>query len=528
MFGCGNKVGDNMREFNTTGICFPDEHYMVNIDERIARIDNMINSGKYFYINRGRQYGKTTTLSLMREKLQDKYIIFSISFEGLPEEEILDASKLFISFFRRLSLSIKYSSYINDDIRDFISEVAKSKELSSEDFSEAISRLVYIARKKVVVLIDEVDQAGNYDSFIIFMKLLRMKYLERRLRPTFHSVILAGVYDIQNLKLRIRPDNEHQMNSPWNIAVRFDEDMSLSEHGIANMLAEYAVDRNISMDIVVMAKLLREYTSGYPFLVSRICQIIDTHNFSWNKTGFLEAIKEILVEKNTLFDDMIKKLDDFPILNKMLYNILYNGTTYPYSPDNKEVSLATMFGYAARDEYNRVKVSNRIFELRLYNKYILDEATSERIFNEGAYNKQRFIADNQLDMKKILNCFVNSYNEIYGDNDFKFLEKMGRKLFILFIKPIINGVGNYYIEAQTRDETRTDLIIDYCGHQYVIEMKIWRGEEYNSRGEKQLKDYLDYFNQNTGYMVSFNFNKNKIVGVHEINIDDKRIIEAVV
>ena len=58
---------------------------------------------------------------------------------------------------------------------------------------------------------------------------------------------------------------------------------------------------------------------------------------------------------------------------------------------------------------------------------------------------------------------------------------------------IINGTGNYYIEAQTRDQTRTDIIVDYLGKQYVIELKIWRGDEYNKRGEKQMAEYLKYY-----------------------------------
>ena len=49
------------------------------------------------------------------------------------------------------------------------------------------------------------------------------------------------------------------------------------------------------------------------------------------------------------------------------------------------------------------------------------------------------------------------------------------------------------IIIQTRDQTRTDIIVDYLGKQYVIELKIWRGDEYNKRGEKQLAEYLDYY-----------------------------------
>ena len=82
------------------------------------------------------------------------------------------------------------------------------------------------------------------------------------------------------------------------------------------------------------------------------------------------------------------------------------------------------------------------------------------------------------------------FNDIYGNQPDKFKEDDGRKLFLLYLRPIINGVGNYYIEAQTRNQRRTDVIVDYLGKQYIIELKIWHGDEYNSRGEQQIADYL--------------------------------------
>ncbi len=96
------------------------------------------------------------------------------------------------------------------------------------------------------------------------------------------------------------------------------------------------------------------------------------------------------------------------------------------------------------------------------------------------------------------------------------------------MKPIINGVGNYYVEAQTRDTKRTDIIVDYLGEQFIIELKIWHGNEYNERGEKQLTEYLDYYHKDKGYMLSFNFNKKKETGVKELVVCGKTIVEAVV
>lgn len=104
----------------------------------------------------------------------------------------------------------------------------------------------------------------------------------------------------------------------------------------------------------------------------------------------------------------------------------------------------------------------------------------------------------------------------------------GRRFFLLYLKPIINGVGNFYVEARTRDMRRTDVIIDYRGQQFVCELKIWHGGEYHRRGEKQLMDYLDSYHLMTGYMLSFNFNRKKEIGVRKIRLGEKILIEAVV
>ena len=77
-----------------------------------------------------------------------------------------------------------------------------------------------------------------------------------------------------------------------------------------------------------------------------------------------------------------------------------------------------------------------------------------------------------------------------------------------------------------------DLVIDYNGEKYVVEMKIWRGESYNERGEQQLAEYLDYYGLEKGYLLSFCFNKNKETGIKEITVQTNRgekiLVEAVV
>ena len=40
------------KTFNVNGICYPNEHYMVNIDSKLAQIKQLVDEKKYFVIGR--------------------------------------------------------------------------------------------------------------------------------------------------------------------------------------------------------------------------------------------------------------------------------------------------------------------------------------------------------------------------------------------------------------------------------------------------------------------------------------------
>lgn len=105
---------------------------------------------------------------------------------------------------------------------------------------------------------------------------------------------------------------EGNYNSPWNIAADFLVDLSFSTAEIATMLKDYEIDYKTGMDIAVIAREIYRYTSGYPFLVSRICKHIDERlGKDWTIHGVQEAIKLLSNEHNTLFDDMFKNLENY-------------------------------------------------------------------------------------------------------------------------------------------------------------------------------------------------------------------------
>lgn len=240
-----------------------------------------------------------------------------------------------------------------------------------------------------------------------------------------------------------------------------------------------------------------------------------------------KAAALILIRSTLLFESMAKQLDTYPDLYKIVEDIIYCGKKVPFSLEEKSINLGSMFGFL-KEENGHVAVANRMFEMCLLNMFMAKEAINSDVYAQGGSDRIGFIKNNVLDMELVLKKFAAYFTEIYSGKDERFLEKQGRKIFLIYLKPIINGTGNYYIEARTRDERRTDVIVDYLGEQFIVELKIWHGEEYNERGEEQLTDYLEYYHKEKGYMLSFNFNKNKQTGVQEIKVGNKTIVEAVV
>ncbi len=526
--------------FNSVGACNPDEHYMVYLDERIKKIKALVDQKKYFTINRARQYGKTTTLDCLAENLKATYAVFYISFEGLADESYKNETIFCRTFCGLLYDTIQYGHVegLTDSSKVLLQETSQAKcTFTFRNLSNLISEICGTAQRPLVLMIDEVDQAGAYPVFLSFLGMLRSQYLKRMQRPVFQSVILASVYDIKNLKLKIRPKDTVEKNSPWNIAADFDIHMSFSSNEIFHMLETYEDDYHTGMDIQTLAGLLYDYTSGYPFLVSRLCQLVDekvagTEHFpdkiaAWTKDGFLEAVKMILSEKNTLFESLINKLNEYPKLKKMLYSILFTGDQISFNYDNPVIDLAFMLGFVTNQE-GMLRVANRIFETRLYNLFLSEEEVGNHIYSAGMINKNQFIHNGFLDMDMVLTKFMHCWNDLYSTAGEKFIEDNGRKFFLLFLKPIINGAGNYYIESTTRDNRRTDVIVDYLGRQYIIEIKIWRGNEYHKQGEQQLIEYLDAYHSQKGYLLSFNFNKKKSSSAKELNINGKTIFEVIV
>ena len=516
------------KEFNTSVTCNPKRHYMVDVTAKMKVFEGLIDDGKYFTITRARQFGKSTSLNWIYNNLSDRYLVIPASFEKYSEDSWNDDD----SFCKYFCTKI-IDACVRENDKSVISFWQDAKNTQKFDFDQLSQKITDFCQKcgrKVVLTIDEVDKASNNEVFVRFLGMLRNLYLDREKFSdetlTFWSVILAGVYDVKNLKLKIRPEEEHQFNSPWNVAADYKLDMTFNPQEISTMLADYENDYHFGFNIKEISEEIYKYTSGYPVLVSAVCKAIDEQlDKDWTLDGVLKGVKTVLRDENfTLLKYIKRNMEQYPELKTFLRAVTLDRIYINYYALNTPVDLARMFAYIRPDKNSRAQIHNLIFQQVLYEYFIAENTLSQLNSNTGVFIDK----NGDLNMPLIINRFKDLMSK--KQNKEEFLEREGRFMFICFLKPIINGTGFYYSEPENDDGSRMNLVITYNRKEYVIELKIWHGTEYEISGRDQLSEYLTTRNLSEGYLVTFSFLKNKVVQEKPewIEYEGKRIYEAII
>ena len=225
-------------------------------------------------------------------------------------------------------------------------------------------------------------------------------------------------------------------------------------------------------------------------------------------------------------DDLSKNLENNSGFREFMYSVSVNSVSYSFSLLNPMVSMGNMFSYI-RNKDGRVVIHNLIFEEALFLYFTLDYA----IKNSSKLSpfQLNYVRNGRLNMEHVVTRFADMMHQECQKNDEEFLERQGRLVFLSFLKPIINGTGFYYVEPQTRDNRRMDLVVTYGKQEFIVELKIWHGDKYEEKGRDQLSDYLAIRGIGEGYLVTFDFSKDKKEDAPQwIDWRDKRIFEVIV
>ncbi|WP_250633077.1 hypothetical protein, partial [Rhodoflexus caldus] len=172
------------------------------------------------------------------------------------------------------------------------------------------------------------------------------------------------------------------------------------------------------------------YTSGYPFLVSKLCKIIaekilpqKADKSRWTLDDLEAAVQLLLKEENnTNFDSLIKNLENNQDLYNMVCRVLIDGEFIPFSPDAALTRLGRMYGIF-KEVRGGVAIHNRIYEQRIY-AYLIARRIEEKQPETVNYVGSQFIKDDDsLDMHQVLRKFQSFMKEQYSKRDKDFKER---------------------------------------------------------------------------------------------------------
>lgn len=516
------------RKFNTTGSCNPQKHFMADISAKLETTMTLIEEGEYLAICRPRQYGKTTLLDELERRLEGQgYVVFYLSFEGVGDLFFESEVRFGTRLVEMLGESVEQShAELSAWILDQRGEVLDLKTLS-----RWITLLIRHLKRPAVLFIDEVDKSSNNQLFLSFLGMLRQKYLERTRgrHATFFSVVLAGVHDIKSLKLRIRDGSEVRLNSPWNIAADYNVALTFGVEEVGSLLLAFSGETGVTMDFGSVGDRLVYYTSGHPFLVSKLCKIIDEElerRTEWTSADVDDAFRWLTrpTYRTTHFDDLVKNLENNRDLYRLVLEVAFGtregGTTF--SALDPVINLGCLYGIL-REQHGRVTIHNRVYE-QILSDYLRSRRETSADTPQLRLPGVDYAPRGELDLALVLRKFQDFLREHESCQDQDFLEREGRLLFLSFLRPIINGKGFAFKEPVVGDERRMDLVITFgTAQREVIELKVWRGPAYHQKGVQQLSDYLDHYGLKRGFMLIFDFSQSKAFREEFLTIDDKRI-----
>jgi hypothetical protein len=272
---------------------------------------------------------------------------------------------------------------------------------------------------------------------------------------------------------------------------------------------------------------LFRYTSGYPFLVSHLCKIMDEELLpqksekSWTTDDLEWAVNRLIRENNTNFESLIKQLTNNNALADLIYAIAVDGEYFSYNIHHPLVNLAVIHGMV-RSRGGRLVIHNQIYNQVIIN-YMTDNLHLLQLSKGSTQSASYHNDDRSLNMVRVLERFQAFMKAEYSKKDADFIEKQGRLLFLAFLKPIINGAGHDFKEPQISEEKRLDVVITYYEHKYIAELKIWYGQKYHEKGLIQLADYLESQGLTEGYLVIFDKNEIKNWGTDKQIVNGKEI-----
>ncbi len=483
--------------FNTTGVCKPEMHYIVNPLRGLKKkIYQLIENKQYFLIHASRQTGKTTLLHHLAKMInkEGRYIsvVFSAEQAGYKSINEETANKKLIA-----SLYSKCREFIE---KKYLPE--KPKENSSNTFYSYLNEWAIKQQKDIVLFIDEIDSL--YDDVLVSMLRQLRDGFQDRPKSFPASIALIGLRDIREYREKTRAgDASLGSGSPFNIKAESFRLENFSKKDVFDLLQLHTTETEQIFPEQVKEKIY-DYTSGQPWLVNAIAReiVYSIYDNDFTKKITLQNVeqaKENLIQRrDTHLDSLIDKLQNPRV--KPIVQAIINGDDIFNDNYNDDFKYIIDLGIV-KDTEQGIKFANKIYKEiipRTLN-WQFQMAIKSKI-EPSWYKKEKGL----LDMDALLKGFQKFYRrhseswiELYS------YKEAGQQLLLMaYLQRIINSGGTIEREMAI-GSGRTDLEITYKNQTFILELKINRYDYIKEDGLEQLSRYLDKAGQQHGYLVLF-------------------------
>ncbi len=495
-----------MKKFNTTGPCFPDEHYMLPALDRLPGIREFVAGGNYFVIHAPRQTGKTTALKALVREINEKGDMFAVycTLETLQNRS--DPEKT--------NIAIRDLIADNVEMSPFFVPVANAPALRSDRGGVGLAVRTVLQNacrasgKSVVVFFDETDCLVG-DALISFLRQLRDGYVNRKEIPFPKSVALVGMLDVRDYKAQIRSDGESLGQiSPFNIIA---EDMLIPnfvESDIRTLYAQHTAETGQAFADGVVEDVWR-LTRGQPWLVNAIAHecVAKIHAFRYAEpitVADVEAAKEeIIRRRDTHVDSLMERMREPRV--RRIVEPLISGQGLVVSRNSEDFRYVIDLGLLREDEIKRVVPANPMYS-EIIGRYLTRDEQDDML---SSIPETPWVKDDGLDMAGLMAAFQRFWRENSGaDRDIMgYREAVPHLVLMAFLQRVTNG-GGHINREMALGQGRLDLCVEFRGARYAIEVKT----SANFTGEKsyeQCAKYLDDLGLTEGWMPIFDKSKTK-------------------
>ncbi len=483
------------RTFNTSGLCFPDKHYMVDPLNRLKEVETLIREELYFTIHAPRQTGKTTFLYALARKLngEGEYTALVVSFEqaGYAGASVERAHELLLH-------SIYEAAVVQLPEDQRPGAPNQKKYLNLKDY---LTQWARECKRPIVLFADETDALLD-DVLVAVLRQLRDGY---QTRPNHFpsSVVLVGLRDVRDYKVKVREElKSYGAASPFNIKSDSLFLRNFTREEVQHLLGLHGKETGQFFPPEVTEEIFR-LSSGQPWLTNAMARQITAkilaYDFSRPITMELlgEAKQQLILRRDTHLDSLMEKLKEGRV--KRIVQAIINGDNLSFDILEDDIVYARDLGIVG--ETAPLRFSNPI-----YAEIIPRVMSTPMQFSiPGEVHFSNFLTKaGTLDMLKVLEAFQAFYRRNADSwlQRYEYRESAQHLLLMAFLQRVINA-GGEIVREMAVGNGRIDLLVRFGPEEFALELKINRHSYTLEDGKEQLCGYLDRLGLKQGYLIVF-------------------------